>query len=100
MGTSYKTGVELIAQERQEQIEKHGRTVALDDARNQNGQLLWAAAHLLAEDFTEQLEDCCPDGWDEEIWDRMRSKTPMERLIMAGALVAAEIDRLNYRHDG
>ena len=91
------TGIELIAKERQEQIEKHGRTVALDDEMNQGGQLPWAAAHLLAKDFSEQLEDCCPDGWDEEIWDKMVGKTRIERLSIAGALCAAEIDRLQYR---
>jgi len=30
MNTEIKTGIELIAEERREQIEKHGRTIAKD----------------------------------------------------------------------
>ena len=91
------TGIELIAKERQEQIEKHGRTVEHDDLYNYNGQLAWAAAHLLAKDFSEQLDDCCPDGWSQEIWDKMMGKSKVERLAIAGALIAAELDRISMQ---
>ena len=37
-----------------------------------------------------------PNGWDQEIWEKMIRKPHQERLIIAGALIAAELDRLNY----
>ena len=41
-----KTGIELIAQERAEQIEKHGRTIELDVKQNNHHQLSDAASAL------------------------------------------------------
>ena len=37
-----------------------------------------------------------PYGWDKKIWQHMTNKPLKERLIIAGALIAAEIDRINY----
>ena len=42
-----KTGIELIAEERREQIEKHGRTLENDFVINDVGQLAHAAEMLL-----------------------------------------------------
>jgi hypothetical protein len=89
-----QTGIELIAQERKEQIEKHGRTIDNDAFYNNDGQLRQAAASLMGQRQTN--ED--PDGWDTAIWVRMLKKPLKERLIIAGALIAAEIDRLNYKN--
>jgi len=96
-----KTGIELIAIERKEQIEKHGRSIEKDKLENDKGQL-GAGASLLAIDFplgcleTEDvIENHKPDGWSQEIWEKMCNKSYKERLIIAGALIAAEIDRLN-----
>jgi hypothetical protein len=95
-----KTGVELIAQERQEQIEKHNRSIEVDVILNTKGQLSEAAA-MLAYNESNCLEldeialDHCPEGWDQQIWSKMVYKPYKERLIIAGALIAAEIDRLN-----
>lgn len=92
-----KTGVELIAIERQEHIEKHGRTIEWDDDVNSNEQLATAAEMLLAVDHEEGIDSASyPDGWDHEICVKMLSKPRKQRLIIAGALIAAEIDRLQY----
>jgi hypothetical protein len=87
------TGIELIAQERKEQIEKHGRTVELDVKNNEDGQLPEAAQHLMDESIC-QCNNCKPADWDATIWKKMTGKPYKERLIIAGALIAAEIDRL------
>lgn len=95
-----KTGIELIAIERAEQIEKHGRTIS-DDVisndviSNENGQLAHGAEMLLAVEHEEGVDSMSfPDGWDEDACRKMIGKPYMERLIIAGALIAAEIDRL------
>jgi len=104
---SQKTGIELIAAERQEQLEKHGRTVEADVALNQHGQLSFAVVSLCSEydvdgnvrgDERVRIDHFTrwrPMGWDKEIWLKMISKPYPERLVIAGALIAAEIDRLN-----
>jgi hypothetical protein len=91
-----RSGIELIAQERQEQIEKHGRTVELDVANNRGRQLSEAAAVLATELFQNNRRRLAmmPDNWDEELSFKMCRKGRVERLAIAGALIAAEIDRL------
>lgn len=90
-----KTGIELIAQERQEQIEKHGKTVQSDVEINDHGQLVDASLQLLSVEYNEGWDSYdTPDGWDKEIMAKMIYKPLKERLIIAGALIAAEIDRL------
>lgn len=42
-----KTGIELIAEERREQIEKHGRTIERDILYNRTRQLSSGAAMLI-----------------------------------------------------
>lgn len=84
-----KTGIELIAQERSEQIEKHGRTIKSDVDNNSAFQLAKGAAALLRPSINAK-----PIGWDNKTWERMCSKPYKERMIIAGALIAAEIDRI------
>lgn len=92
-----KTGIELIAAERQEQMEKHKRIIARDIKENGNFQLSVAAAILCIVDLDpEDYEELCPFGWDIDIFTHMCSKPYEERLIIAGALIAAEIDRINF----
>lgn len=90
------TGIELIAKERQEQFEKHGRTVDRDVLENGNYQLTIGAHKLLTSPGRKNSNYQSPPlGWDLEIWEKMRTKPYKERLIIAGALIAAELDRLN-----
>lgn len=84
-----KTGIELIAEERQEQIEKHGRTITKDVAYNNRGQLADGAIAMINKDSSE-----FPKEWDRKVTQKMVAKGYKHRLIIAGALIAAEIDRI------
>jgi hypothetical protein len=100
-----KTGIELIEAERLEQIFKHGRTVDMDVALNGNKQLAIAAHRMLAwaeHDPTTEgvvfVQPPAPEGWNPDIWAKMVLFIPYKKsLIIAGALIAAEIDRLNVQ---
>ncbi len=89
------TGIELIAKERKEQIEKHGRTILSDIRNNSKSQLIIAAINLIDVRHSRKARiENRPKSWFIPLWSKMCSKTPKERLIIAGALIAAEIDRL------
>lgn len=93
-----KTGIELITQEREEQIQKHGRTPEHDKTFNNTWppSLTKAASSLTVDPMTDLVAVYGkPDAWDDKIWRKMCSKTYKERLVIAGALIAAEIDRIN-----
>ena len=90
-----ETGIELIAIERQEQIEKHFRTIAEDVRENRTGQLV-VGAIALARSERIGFWDEMPMTWNEKLCKKMAKKPYKERLIIAGALIAAEIDRLNW----
>lgn len=92
-----KTGIQLIAKERQEQFEKHGISIGLDIIHNSSFEkpLTKAASALTIEHGNGlAMETMKPSNWDAGIWYKMMSKPYKERLIIAGALIAAEIDRL------
>lgn len=93
-----KTGIELIAIERKEQIEKHGYTILEDKEYNTSFEypLTKVASALSIDDNGNRLakEAMKPINWNQESWDKMMSKPYKERLIIAGALIAAEIDRI------
>jgi hypothetical protein len=89
-----KTGVELIAIERQEQLEKHNRSIDQDVVQNNSGQLVAGAIALIRTDH-KGFWDEMPVKWDEDICKKMSRKSYKNRLIIAGALIAAEIDRIN-----
>lgn len=91
-----KTGIELIEQEREEQLNKHGRSVELDVTYNDDNQLARAAVRLIEDDWCIGIQKSPPEGWHPKIWDHMIKKSYKDRLIIAGALIAAEIDRLNH----
>lgn len=86
-----KTGIQLIEQERKEQIKKHGRTIERDVEENSFNQLSDAAILLIQ---GNRHTNNPPSHWDINIWRKMLGKKYKERLIIAGALIAAEIDRL------
>jgi hypothetical protein len=90
-------GIELIAKERQEQQEKHGISVKNDAQFNSLmqfnglGALPIAAIGLIDDSFQH-----VPMHWDKKRLEHMRSKPYKERLIIAGAFIAAEIDRVQF----
>lgn len=92
-----KTGIEQIVKERQEQVEKHGRTVETDKIENDYLQLPSAVVNLIGKNTVFDLddtEDYVPQGWDAAVYTKMKNKPYKERLVIAGALIAAEIDRI------
>lgn len=86
------TGIELIAQERAEQIGKHGFTIEDDIVNNRFNQLIEGATILMRSN--PKIKDL-PFRWDKERWRKMIVKPYKERLVIAAALIAAEIDREN-----
>lgn len=113
-----KTGIELIKAERKRQIEKEGWTPDHDDEHGDGSLALVAALYAAPVRLYERLtyalgvefHDPWPESWDP-VWDKRteygddssngvpdpETYTPEERLdllVKAGALIAAEIDRL------
>lgn len=84
-----KSGIDLIAYERQEQIEKHGFTLSHDQQYN-GGQLAYAAMYCLTLNT-----DFWPNDWSVEWQQKIIKKDYPQRLAVAGALLAAEADRVN-----
>lgn len=93
-----KTGIELISQEREEQIVKHNYSIQ-EDVEYNDGQQLPTAAMLLIEGGMK-AEAICPSEWGKEKWIKMVNKSYKDRLVIAGALIAAEIDRLQSASEG
>lgn len=88
-----KTGIELIADERKRQIEEEGFD-PVHDERWTGGEM--AIAAICYAEPGKKHPDFKPYEfpWDSEWW----KPTPDDRvreLVKAGALIAAEIDRLN-----
>lgn len=98
-----KAGIELITQERKEQIEKHGFSLERDKHYT-NGELFQAASFCL------ELKSCqdekgrwvspskmlfkWPKGWGIKAERKIRNKSRLEQLVIAGAFFMAENDRL------
>lgn len=90
-----KTGIELIAIERQEQIEKHGWDLAHDKDYGQ-GELLMAAQFCLNinNDLLWPWHDG-ENGIGTHFFKKIKAKNPTDRIIIAGAFCASELDRIN-----
>lgn len=96
------TGAELIAAERQRGIEKEGFDSAHDDAHDRFQLTMAAGAYLQA--ALDQGRSARPDmervrrfywPWEAEWWKP--KPEPVGNLVVAGALIAAEIDRLQRK---
>lgn len=97
------SAIELIAAERARQIEKEGYDAVHDDGRD-SGELASAAAHY-ALCASEQAK-----GWDGpftanlDIWpwgsESFKPKDALSNLVRAGALIVAEIDRMQRQKEG
>ena len=110
-----KTGIELITAERERQIEKEGWTPAHDDEHDDDSLAFAAACYTIPREFqqmkvVDEMEDVScrgetpvwrlkshrvpllwPDSWSFVWWN---PKNRVHDLTRAGALIAAEIDRL------
>ncbi|MBX2976439.1 MAG: hypothetical protein KF721_09910 [Ignavibacteriaceae bacterium] len=89
-----KNGIDLISEERAKQINK-GKTAEADLTKNPKGQLS-VAAGILAQKYIPKdvINSWAPVGWDYDNWLQLLDKPYPERLVIAGALIAAEIDRV------
>ena len=88
------TGAELIAAERQRQVEDEGWT-AKHDSTHRAGELAAAALCYISHGHPVQFRVLDFDEvwpWDRYWWKP--SKNGIRNLVKAGALIAAEIDRL------
>lgn len=88
-----KTAIEMISAERKRQIAEEGYHPSHDDEYEGDGQLAMAAACYALEstrrNFHEQVSMVWP--WDSSY---LKPKDPITDLVRAGALIVAEIERL------
>lgn len=101
-------GTKLIEQYREEQISKHNWSVQHDIDVNKDGQLVQAAMAYLANVVTVEVDSASgpvavdsrtlwPNNWSKR-WLKL-SDNKVKNLSKAGALIAAEIDRLLQTSD-
>lgn len=92
-------GIEMIAEERRRQIEEEGWT-AEHDEQHADGELAWAAVCYAAPRDVYKHEEfngvhSFRDPWPWRYWDKREKHDRIRQLVIAGALIAAELDRLD-----
>lgn len=83
-----KTGIEMITERRTVQLNKLGYTPESDKAYIKK-ELLGVATAI-----AHKEPSFFPHSWRIEIYSKLANKSYVERLADAGALIAAEIDRI------
>ena|SRR3972149_10136269 len=93
-----KSGAQLIAEERQRQIDVEGWTAEHDD-QHKEGEMARAAAAYALVDFhgVETTDVSVLWPWS---WEWLKPSNRIRNLVKAGALLAAEIDRLLRLENG
>lgn len=86
---SKSPAIEQVAIERLEQIEKHGWTQEID-LNYEKKELRDAALYAMTLD-----PRWWPIGWSEHFRQKIYAKTRKQRMVVAAALLCAEIDRLD-----
>lgn len=91
-------GVDLIVEERVRQVREEGFT-ADHDHHHSSSQLAWAAVAYAApgqvyriDTYKDAMHLWDPWPWDDD-WDKRGKFSRLRELVVAGALIAAEIDR-------
>lgn len=94
-------GIELIKTERQRQVSQEGWS-AEHDAQHREGELIDAAKayidiawEYVAGDLYSDDQLQVPSNWPFEASWWKPSEDPIRNLVKAGALIAAEIDRIS-----
>ena len=94
------TGVELIAAERARQVEFHDRTAEHDDGHD-NYEMASAACCYAQPAFggpySHPTKGRAPTDWPWELEFWKPSPDQVRNLVKAGALIAAEIDRIQRK---
>lgn len=93
MTRSEQNAIDLIAAERQRQVGEEGWTASHDNS-HAHGELARAAACYARQSRRGVVSGEPPEDWP---WDRgwwKPSMDPVRDLVKAGALIAAEIDRI------
>lgn len=93
------SAIEDIAAERQRQIESHGWSLRHDDIHDQGELASAAACYALSSDQRWMLDDRYKEPFARRIWpwnpEDFRPRSRREELIIASALLVAEIERLD-----
>lgn len=98
-----QTAIGMIVEERARQIEQEGYTAEHDDTEHPEGELAdMAACYAVGAPVIIPVGDPedgdCVDAWEPEVWgpfaDAIAGKDRIRQLVIAGALVVAEIERL------
>ena len=90
-----KSGVDLIKEERERQLAKEGFTPE-HDSQWAYGELRHAAVtYLLTLDVPLNMSSSQATFWWPWHYDEYKPGTDLSNLVRAGALIAAEIDRLS-----
>lgn len=94
-----RTALELVAEERQRQIEQEGWTFEHDDKHTEDELSLAAASYLLALDLRKslrpQFHHAPPDIWSfSEKWWKPTPDDRIRELVKGCAMAVAEIERL------
>jgi hypothetical protein len=92
-----KTGIELIAEERRRQIEVEGWSDRHDSQHDDDELAIAAGCYALTPTYTRGIRagHIIPKRWPwEEKWWKPTPNDRIRELQKAGALIAAEIDRL------
>lgn len=87
----HQKGVLHIAHERAEQINVHKHTPEIDSCKNKHGELIEGALYLLGHN-----KNSFPCSWSDATREKFDSKNRKQKLIVAGALIAAELDRIEF----
>lgn len=94
-----RSGVSRISAERARQIGEEGWSPEHDD-EHADGQMAWAAVCYAAPGKVYRVGSRPYDPWPwAERWDKRTEHDRIRQLTIAGALIAAEIDRLQRAAD-
>lgn len=101
-----KTGVQLIAKERKRQIDVEAWDARHDSSHDADELAIAAACYAMPEDqrkYKKKWRALCervPKKWPWEwAWWKPTPKDRIRELVKAGALIAAEIDRLQKQNN-
>lgn len=100
-----KPGTELIAEERRRQIEVEGWTANHDDLHQSDELAMAAVCYTLPSECRDEAYPDCNTyidrfwPWDRKDW-KPSHEDRIRELAKAGALIAAEIDRLQRKGQG